>query len=378
MKTLQIIDSGGLYGAERVVLTLVRSLENLEVESTLVSITEPDEPEKAIESEARRLGLSVRRWTLGRGTDLSGARLLAAWARENGVDVLHTHGYKANILIAGMSRKRRKLPVLATLHGFTSMRMLSRMRAYEIAERAALKRADHVAAVSQSLVDRWDLERRYAGRLSIVHNGLPVDESEPSTPPDAVSDFIDGRRCVLAAGRLSPEKGFDVLLDALGSLRHAGFDVRLVLAGEGGGRAELEEQARTLGIEDAVLLPGYVDAVGKIAHVFDAVAIPSRSEGLPVILLEALFAGVPVIATDVGEMPAVLRDCGGGTCIAPEDAPALARRLEEALFSRRESWNGGIVSEKARGLYSATKMAVNYRSLYAGLLEKHECGARHP
>ena len=373
MRVLHVIDSGGLYGAERVVLALMGALRDDGIECALASIAEENLPENALESEARALGFTVRRHTMGAGPDFRRATELVEWARNEGVDLLHTHGYKANTLVAGMRPKQRRLRAVATLHGWTATRYFSRMRAYETAERFMLRNADWVVAVSEAMVERWALRRRYGDRLRVIHNGIPVDSGlladECAPLPREIAEFIHGRMAIFAAGRLSPEKGFDVLIEALPILKSAGFDVRLVLVGEGKQRARLEEQARALGVGDAVMMPGYHQNAGRLMRHFDAIAIPSRSEGLPIVLLEALMARVPIVATAVGEMPSVLGRCGARTAIDVADAKALAHELELVLNGVYESSALDRISDRATEHYSAQAMGARYRHLY------EECGA---
>ena len=128
MKVLHVIDSGGLYGAERVLLSLMKSHDKQDIEVELVSIGEPGVPEKALETEAGKHGLKWRRFSLKAGPDIKGIRKVVSYAVENGVSVIHSHGYKVNTLLAILSAKNRPIPVLATLHGWTSAGKWNRIR----------------------------------------------------------------------------------------------------------------------------------------------------------------------------------------------------------------------------------------------------------
>ncbi len=379
MRILQVIDSGGLYGAEHMLIALMNALKAQGVESALASIGTPNCREKAIEVECRRQGIQVERQTFLAGPDRRGANTLVRRAHQNGFELIHTHGYKANALIAGMRRGRRRLPAIATLHGWTASRILSRIFFYEMAERMLLHRADRVVAVSHAMVHRWRLAKRYGSRLSVIHNG--IDASEPTDGQDddlprSISEFIAGRLAVLAAGRLSWEKGFDVLLDAIAILRSSGLNICVVLAGEGGLRTALENQVRRLNLQDSIYLSGYVEGVGHLVSSFDVVAIPSRSEGLPIVLLEALMKGVPVAATSVGEIPTVLAKCGADAAVAPNDARGFADSLKRILVSRSSDSRDSSVASKAKLWYSADAMAAGYRQIYAELL--HDSLAQQP
>lgn len=371
MKVLQVIDSGGLYGAERVLLALMDELKNQSIDCSLASIAELGLPEKALETEAKRRGLDVRRITMAAGPDRNASRKLVATAVREGFDLFHTHGYKANTLIAGMSKRKRGLPAIATLHGWTASRRLTRMGMYEMAERLALRRADMVVVVSEAMARKWRLGFRYGDRLRVIRNGIPVPErgTDIDPLPERIRSFIAGRRSILAAGRLSHEKGFDVLLDALAAIRIEGLDACAVIVGEGDERANLEAQARRLGIGVALLMPGYVENAGQLMRGFDAVAIPSRTEGLPVVLLEALMTGTRVAATAVGEMPAVIKSCRAGACAESEDVIGFTNVL---LGQLQDPGGDGLCRDivaSAKRLHSSQAMVAAYLDQYRELTE---------
>ena len=119
-----------------------------------------------------------------------------------------------------------------------------------------------------------------------------------------------------------------------------------------------------LGLGSAVLMPGYLADAGSFMRDFDVLAIPSRSEGLPVVLLEALLARVPVAATAVGDMPAVLSSCDAGHCATPGDVVSLARRLQALLAGPRDEQRLGEIAERAARRYSAAGLASAYKTLY--------------
>lgn len=371
MKVLHVIDSGGLYGAERVLLALMDALRDKGVDCALASIAEPRQPEKPLEAVAREENFEVRRHAMAAGPDRRAARALVAWAKDAGFDLLHTHGYKANALVAGMPRARRGIPAVATLHGWTSVRRISRMGVYETAERFMLRNADRIVAVSDAMVERWQLRRRYGGRLRMIHNGIPAGRKdgnlEAAVLPAEVAAFIRGRPAIFAAGRLSPEKGFDVLVAALADLTARGVGARLVLVGEGGQRAALQAQAKALNVTNQFMMPGYLKNASSLMPHFNAVAIPSRSEGLPIVLLEALFAGVPVVATTVGEMPVVLEDCGASEAVPADDAAALGVALKSVLGGAMDASTLERVASRARDHYSAEAMGDRYLALYKEL-----------
>ena len=371
MKVLQVIDSGGLYGAERVMLALMDSLRIHDVECTLASIAPADAPEKALEAEVSQCGFAVTRHIMAGGPDWIGTLRLLRWARKNRYDLLHTHGYKANCLIAGMPIQYRRIPVVATLHGWTSTKRLSRIRTYESFERMMLRKAERVVSVSEDMVRRWKLEHRFNGRLRIIPNGIRPPNRERydvGQLPEGIADFIAGGPSIFSAGRLSPEKGFDVLIEAIGILRDRNVRARLVVVGEGREEAVLRAQIHRLGLDDAILMPGYLPNAASVMPHFSMVAVPSRSEGLPVVLLEALLSGLPVAATAVGDIPTVLERTGAPPPVPSDSPDALAEKLQEMIEAPPNAEKRRYFSKRAMDIYSADAMAKGYSMLYRELL----------
>ena len=181
------------------------------------------------------------------------------------------------------------------------------------------------AAVADSLVRDYGVER---ARVRVVPNG--------AEPPDEVAERPAVRRLReelgagvlrplwVCAGRLEEQKGQDVLLDALAEVRRRGLEFVAVLAGEGRRRAALEERARALGLEANVRFAGQVEDVGPLLAAADAVVLPSRWEGMPLVLLEALARGRPVVASAVGGVPEVVTDGEHARLVPPGDVAALA------------------------------------------------------
>lgn len=200
-----------------------------------------------------------------------------------------------------------------------------------------------------------------AGSVGTVANGVPA--APASAPPSASAP--DGRIVVGALGRLTDQKGFDALVRALPELP----TVTVTLVGDGPERPALEALAASLGVAERLQITGWTDdARGQLAR-FDVFALPSRWEGLPLAILEAMFAGLPVVANDVGSVAEAVRDGSTGFLLTAGDERALVERLRrlagDAELRRRLGGAGrGLALER----FSAAAMARRYERLYAELL----------
>jgi glycosyltransferase involved in cell wall biosynthesis len=233
-----------------------------------------------------------------------------------------------------------------------------------------LEQADAVttvsAAVADSLVRDYGVER---ARLRVVPNGAePPDEAAERPAVRRVREELGAgvlRPLWVCAGRLEEQKGQDVLLDALAEVRRRGLEFVAVLAGDGSLRHALEQRARTLGLEANVRFAGQVEDLGPLLGAADAVALPSRWEGMPLVLLEALARGRPVVASSVGGVPEVVTDGEHARLVPPGDVAALATALEtfhrhpdEAL---RMGWRGAMLVREG---YTWARVVESFEAVY--------------
>jgi glycosyltransferase involved in cell wall biosynthesis len=209
--------------------------------------------------------------------------------------------------------------------------------------RAAYARVRHVVAVSREFA-ALARDVLHVERLTHVLNG--VDPVEPVRPPAGAVPVV------AALGRLTAQKGFDVLLEAVRRLHADGVRLELLLGGEGRERAELERRASGL----PVRLTGFEAEPRRLFAQADVFALPSRVEALPLVLVEAVSAGLPAVATDVGDVREALGDVV--EVVPPEDAVALAealRRLLEDPADRERRGRAGITAARER--LTAARMA---------------------
>jgi len=176
-------------------------------------------------------------------------------------------------------------------------------------------------------------------------------------------------RLLLAVGNLYPVKGHRVLLAALAILRDRHPGVHVALAGRGELADELEAQARQEGLAARVHFLGLRSDIPNLLAGADIFVMPSLSEGLPLALLEAMFAGRPIVATRVGEVPTALGDGDAGLLVVPGDPAALATALDHLLSNPQEAARlGQEGARRAAALYDISHMVAHYARIYGALL----------
>jgi glycosyltransferase involved in cell wall biosynthesis len=278
------------------------------------------------------------------------ARLLRI-CRQRNVRIWHGHDYKTNALGLFL-RPFHPMKLVTTLHGW--VQHTARTPLYYAIDRLCIERYDHAISVCADLDEALARRGVPEERRSLLPNGVDERAFRRRAAPAAAAlrrSVPEGRLVLAAVGRLSAEKGFDLLVRAMASLRAAGADVELWIAGEGDGRGELQARIDGCGLAGRVKLLGFVEDVSQVFEASDAFALSSLREGLPNVLLEAMAMEVPVVAAAVGGVAAVVRDGENGLLCAPRDADALAQGLvrlhtDDALRRRLASAARRTVEER--------------------------------
>lgn len=365
MRILHVIDSGGLYGAEKVILTLGSECQKLGHEVFVGTIVSPKDHGDPLGEAAAREGLKHVQFCMRDGFNVRGLREIFAFAREHRIDIIHSHGFKANILLAMAPAGLRVCPMVCTLHGWTAAGKLSKMSVYEWLEKRLVGRFDTVIVVSEMIRDRLPPSRT---PVRLIRNGIPdLSDMTPRRHASA-EDPSEGALHILAAGRLSHEKGYDLLIRAVASLKERGVPVEVTIAGEGSRRADLEKQIADAGLNSQVRLPGYINEMDQLFAEADVFVLCSRTEGLPMVLLEAMGRGVPVIATSVGQVPEVLGHGECGRLVPPGNWEALADAIKSRADEPPQYVNDTIerASSRVASNYSAAAMSAPYCDVYRG------------
>ena len=374
MRILHLIDSGGVYGAERILLYLAREQQRCGDEPFLGSIGRPGAGGTALEDLAQAWGVPVVPIRIAPKPTPGVVRTLLAHARALNVDVMHSHGYKANILLGPVPRRVRG-PMISTLHGWTGAPRFSALWLYERLDHWAIRRIDAVVAVTRSMLSLPVLKRVAPARRHLIENGIPSLEirladlkaSAVAALPVALTDPTSCVPTLIAIGRLSPEKAFGNLIDAVAIARATGAaDFKLVIAGEGPERAALTAKIASLGLQEAVLLPGYLEGAERLLQHAAGFVMSSLTEGLPLVLLEAMQWRVPILATAVGAIPELLDGGARGQLVAPGSVDELVQGLRRLLSSGDAVRNQGIELAYAAAMqrYTSARMAEEYRRLY--------------
>jgi len=347
MRVVHVHRMRGIGGSERHLLTLLPALAERGLDIRFVGLDDP-----AWDPSDFYSALTVPALRIPSPRDVDPV-LLARLVRGVRADVVHTHLVHAD-LYGGLAARVRGARLVSTKHNDDPFRV----GAFRFVERSLAHLADRIVTITDALraftVERVGVPER---KVQTIHYGL--DEPPPpwgTNPPD---DVPAEARLLLAVSRLTVQKGIDTAVRALAELPD---DTVLVVLGEGPERGALERLAAELGVDRRLFLLGRVPDVGAWLRRADVFVHPARWEGFGLAVLEAMLAGLPVVASNVSSLPELVADGRTGLLVPADDAVALAA----AVLSARPEL-GAAGRERARQEFSVARMADRTAGLYAAL-----------
>lgn len=344
-------------GLESVVALLAGRMAARRHAIRVVALLGPDGHSRPIQESARS-GVEVIEVRLpARAYRAETARLTAELARNPGA-IAHTHGYHAD-LVGLRAARRAGVPVVATAHGFTGG--APRNRVYEWLDRRALARFDAVVAVSRPLASRLQAGGVPPDRLHTIPSAFDAAVLPESRTDARRTLGLDGNGLVAGwVGRLSAEKGPDLFVEALA----LATDWQASVVGSGPMARALVERAAQLGIPPRLHWHGAIPDAGRLLAAYDAVVLSSRTEGTPIVLLEAMAAGVPLVVTAVGGIPDVVTE--REAILVPPGSPERLARGLHAIRSEPEAARARAVAARQRlhAAYAVDPWLDRYESVY--------------
>ncbi|HMD33899.1 MAG TPA: glycosyltransferase [Vicinamibacterales bacterium] len=362
LRVAYLIDSDGPGGAERVVADLAKSFHASEGRCVVFL---PAEREGWLGRELADSGVTVEPFRWGRAVSPAWMRSFVDAFRRHDITVAHSHDFYMAVYGACASRIAG-IPHVITMHGgrYYAARFQRR-----IAMRSAIALSAATIAVSRQLGDQMsrDLWVRRSG-IDMVSNGVRYQPADGGAVRRELG-LAPGDRLAVSIGNLYPVKGHRYLVDALARLADRHPTLHVAVCGRGDLAAVLASRARALGVGGRVHLLGLRSDVSAVLAASDLFVLPSLSEGLPLALLEAMFAGCPIVATDVGEVSAALANGEAGVIVRPGDASDLASALDALLGDPdRARMLGARARGRAASEYDRSQMVQRYRSIYEQVL----------
>ena len=365
-------------GPSRVVVECALHLDRSRFEPVVCSMRRPD-PEVAADLGHR--GVEVMTLEMGGLLDISAVGGLADICRHRNVQVMHNHGFRAE-LYGVLAAKRASVPVsVATLHmDFVKDVRMTYGRCHERLARLLLRRFVHprhdaVVAVSQAAREAAIEKAGFHGDMRVIRNGIsPGPFVTPLTGDDraAILTSLGSGLQFVNIAAVCPHikrKGLQYLVEAAAVLARRVPSARLLLIGSGPLTRQLQQMARHRCVEHVVRFCGFREDVPTLMRALDMLTLPSLSEGLPIAVLEAMAAGLPVVASRVGGIPEAVVHGETGLLVQAGDVSGLAAALSELAVDRRRGRAFGEAGRvRFQRMFRAERMASEYAALYDELL----------
>lgn len=362
LRVAHLIESDGPGGAERVVSLLASTLQAAGASGVAFL---PADGEGWLARELAGSGIPIEYFRIDRPFSPACARSLAAAFRRHDIALAHSHEFSLAVYGSWASWLAGVQHVI-TMHG--SRYYAGRLRR-RLAMRAAVALSGRTVAVSNSVAEQMSRDLAVPrSRIATIANGVRHVASERSTLRDELR-LCPSDRLIVSVGNLYPVKGHQHLVDAIALLSARHPNLHLAISGRGDLADALTSRARAHGLADRLHLLGLRSDVAAVLTAADIFALPSLSEGLPLALLEAMFAGRPIVASAVGDVGIALGDGEAGLLVEPGHpeslAVALDRLLSEADLARSL---GERAHRRALDKYDVSQMVQRYMGLYRELL----------
>ena len=375
-KVLILRSSAGVFGAERVVLELCKGLLDSPFQPVIGVLTNRDERSICLYEAARAEELPAEVFESEGAFDRGAILRLRDYIDTNNVDIINTHGYKANVYAAGAAAFAKNI-MIATIHPWTETEYSWRAKFYTWLDKLVLRMFDERIAVSENVLQILNAQMP-AARHTLIPNGIDTMRfagTGEATRQQMRQILTVPDDCLLIGtiGRLAPEKGYDVFLDAAKQLHDSLPNTRFVIVGDGELREALTAKTRQLNLQDVLTFTGVRADIPELLSAMDVYVLSSFSEGLPMVVLEAMAAGKAVVATSVGDVPMLIQHEETGLLVPPHDAPALAAALETLARNPAKIRQYGTAAQRfVRENYDLKKMTDHYIERFNFWLRKRE------
>ena len=350
---LHLLSSGGFYGAERMLLDHCQATPG---QHRVLFLDAPAE----LVARFREAGVDCQPCA-GLGALL---KLLREQRREQ--PLINSHNFKG-LLFGWLGATLWRVPMVATQHGFTPRGRKQRFYTWLSLQLCRTRSIGQVVCVAQSIAGLHRKAGVVASKLHVIPNGLPAPAEQVVEYRGKGLNHADASWLAGYVGRLSSEKGPDLFLDTLIPLCKRHPRLKAVMLGEGPEREALQARINAAGLTERISMPGFQRDMRSWMARLDALVISSRTEGTPMILLEAMQEGVPVVAFSVGGVPDVIEHGRSGLLAQPLAVGELGQQLEALLEDPAQA---GELAARARQIqrerYHLPTLAHRWALVYQG------------
>jgi len=351
-----------MYGAEAVILNMSRALNDSSHSSSLGVFSNSTNSNLQLQEVATAQAIDSHLIPCIGQVDRSVPASIRELTALTNADIVHAHGYKADIYCY-FALRQSAVPLVSTCHTWYDNDLTVSL--YGKADRFVLRNYAAVVAVSEEVRQRLLKAGVRKDKIHLVRNGIDLRPFE-NAPPSLRELFSQDRSPIVGlVGRLATEKGVDIFLRAAARVLVELPSTKFVVVGDGPDREQLELLIDALQIRDNVSLLGRRDDMPSVYASLDVMVSASRREGLPIAILEGMASSLPIIATAVGAVPTIVLNEKTGVLIPPEDVETMASEIVKLLTNPLQEQQLGAAAKKLiKDNFSAQRMTADYLRVY--------------
>jgi len=326
---LHLRDSPWVDGPGRTIIETAASIDKSRFHYVIGGFSSDGQTESPLIDAASQRGLHAITIKERRAFDINVFRQILEYVDKNNIHIIHTHEFRSDV-IGLVCAKIKRVKVMITLHGWISNGISGKVKT--VLDKSLLHFFDHIVVVSERMKNQVLSLRVPERKVSLLNNCIIADRYHKD-PFDkgfkAELGFTQDTVLIGSIGRLSPEKGQDILIQAASEVLRRNNNARFIFVGVGPEQPKLASLSEKLGIADYIKFVGYHKDMQRIYNSLDLVVQSSYTEGLPNVLLEALLMEVPVVATDVGGTPEIIKEQETGILINPGAIDEMVEQINK-------------------------------------------------
>lgn len=376
IKVLHLLSSTALFGAENVVMELLKQLRTSKIKTFLGILENTSNAHLIIADKARKYIPDVKIFSCNGKFDIKTILHMRRFLEINNINIIHSHKYKTNFYSLIASAPKKTLHV-ATCHNWLGEN--TKMKMYEWLDKRILKKFDRIIAVSEEVKEKLLRASIPPYKVLKIKNGISLERYSTQHEREVVRSELrvgENKIVIGMVGRLDKNKGVSYLLSAAKLIIEEFANVVFLIVGDGASRQELHDETLKLGIGESVIFTGLRNDIPSILSAMDIFVLPSLKEGLPMVLLEAMASKKPVIATRVGDIPNVITHNESGWLVEPGNTKQLRNTMRYLINDRNHL---SLVAEKGyqkvKNIYSSKQMAAHYIEVYKDVLSSRKGAA---
>jgi glycosyltransferase involved in cell wall biosynthesis len=367
LKILHLISSTGLYGAERFVIVLSIALKSREFHPIIGVIKNQHNPNTDIADLALHNGLDTVIFPCFRQFDLRLIFLIRSYIEQNKIKLIHCHNYKSNFF--GILAARKCLPKVTTNHNW--LKNSWRNNIYCLLDSLLIRNFDKIIAVSDKIKDEMIVKGIPEKKIQVVNNGIDLERFREEKKPKKIRKefcFTNNEFIIGTIGNLNREKGHFYLIEAAKIIVRNFSNVKFLIIGDGNLKKKLSSQVNKYGLKNKFFFTGYRSDIPELLSIIDIFILPSINEGLPMVLLEAMAAKKPIIATRVGAVPKVIDNNLNGILVNARNSSELAIAISKIIKnpSKGEKMARNAL-QKVKFEFSSEILCDKYVNIYRNL-----------